>query len=265
MTGVEYVPTGRSPYFLEFRRLIQRLLLSCQRANDLRIYQDGDLTVGVRPGKAFLQNTPIDFAGTSGITISSETTTYLWLSPVGLIEMNTTGFPPDRTSTIPLAVVSASASKIESIVDHRGECYLHQPSIQSIGSPLSVQAIHQGPLNTNTNGLILGASPITGRATQVFLSVASNIQSDTPTDGVRADVSVNENPLTTTSPSITDSDGPGNVSTAKGDGTPAVIKSDGTEDVYKGDIITVDLTRIASGNITSEASNITVVVVITAT
>ncbi len=50
-TGVQYIPTGQSPYYLHFRKLVHRLLLACGRANDLRVYQDGDLSVGVRPGR----------------------------------------------------------------------------------------------------------------------------------------------------------------------------------------------------------------------
>ncbi len=48
-TGVEYIPTGRSPYYLEFRKMLYRLLRATERANDLRVHQDGDLTAGVPP------------------------------------------------------------------------------------------------------------------------------------------------------------------------------------------------------------------------
>jgi hypothetical protein len=61
-TGVEYIPTGRSPYYLEFRKLVQRLLLAAERANDLRVYQDGDLSIGVRPGRCLIQNAAVTFA-----------------------------------------------------------------------------------------------------------------------------------------------------------------------------------------------------------
>ena len=47
-TGVEYIPTGTSPYYLQFRKLLYRLLLSTKRANDLRVYDEGGLDVGVK-------------------------------------------------------------------------------------------------------------------------------------------------------------------------------------------------------------------------
>jgi hypothetical protein len=40
-TGVEYIPTGLSPYYVQFRRLLYRLLLAARRANDLRVYDEG--------------------------------------------------------------------------------------------------------------------------------------------------------------------------------------------------------------------------------
>jgi len=40
-TGVEYIATGTAPYYLQFRKLLYRLLLSTRRANDFRIYDEG--------------------------------------------------------------------------------------------------------------------------------------------------------------------------------------------------------------------------------
>ena len=37
-TGVEYISTGQSPYYLQFRKLLYRLLIAVKRANDLRDY-----------------------------------------------------------------------------------------------------------------------------------------------------------------------------------------------------------------------------------
>ena len=40
-TGVEYIETGKAPYYLEFRKLLSRLLLATKRANDLRVFDEG--------------------------------------------------------------------------------------------------------------------------------------------------------------------------------------------------------------------------------
>ena len=53
-TGVEFIPTGQSPYYLQFRRLLYRLLLATKLANDLRVYDEGGLDIGVKSGKFWL-------------------------------------------------------------------------------------------------------------------------------------------------------------------------------------------------------------------
>ena len=67
-TGVEYIPTGTAPYYLHFRRLLYRLLLATCRANDLRVYDEGGLDIGVKAGKFWLGMELISFEGSSGNT-----------------------------------------------------------------------------------------------------------------------------------------------------------------------------------------------------
>ena len=50
-TGVEFIPTGQAPYYLQFRKLLYRFILAAKRANDLRVYDEGGLDVGVKGGK----------------------------------------------------------------------------------------------------------------------------------------------------------------------------------------------------------------------
>jgi len=107
-TGVEYIPTGRSPYFLEFRKLVQRTLLATERANDLRVHADGDLSVGVRPGRCLIHNTPIAFAGTTALTVPNNATTFLWLDGDGNVQTGG-ALPTDRTEFVPLAEVVTEA------------------------------------------------------------------------------------------------------------------------------------------------------------
>ncbi len=367
-SGVEYIPTGQSPYFLEFRKLIQRLLLVANRANDLRVYQDGDLTIGIRPGRCLINNSVIDYPGAVSIGVASNTTSYLWLDSTGLLQVGVSGLPTDRTAFAPLAEIISGTSSITAITDLRGEAFLHIPSLMSIGINTtageinqaldgidstvdaaalnrltngpestadsehrhlqvfqdqdnevfftlindhsgvnanvslvwslpnrlpddtalfpdlsngflrqryqntvhslvgSVHAcfIHEGDLTSTQTDKLIGVVPIDGAVSNVILSMATNIVSDTSADGVNVVAKVNGVGLTTTNPQISDADGSGFRSTAQGDGTPAAMKSDGTEDVKRGDILTVDITRSVTGNVTVEASNIAVLIVIRA-
>ena len=69
-TGVEYIPTGLSPYYVQFRRLLYRLLLATRRANDLRVYDEGGLDIGVKEGKFWCGNELVSFSGSSGNTLA---------------------------------------------------------------------------------------------------------------------------------------------------------------------------------------------------
>ena len=143
VTGVEYIPTGRSPYFLEFRKLVQRLLLSLERANDLRVYQEGDLTVGVRSGRCFVSDTAVSYGGASGVAVASDATTHFWLDGGGVLQSGTAGLPTDRTAFVPLAEVVAGTSTISSVVDLRGEAFLQIPDLASMGVAATASEINQ--------------------------------------------------------------------------------------------------------------------------
>ena len=121
-TGVEYIPTGTAPYYLQFRKLLYRLLLAAQRANDLRVYDEGDLDVGVKPGKFWLGTGLISYEGSSGNTLSDDKQNiYIYLDSSGSLLTNEYNSFPDMTTTphIRLAIVSTSGGDIESITDCR--------------------------------------------------------------------------------------------------------------------------------------------------
>jgi len=142
-TGVEYIPTGSSPYFLEFRKLIHRTLLAAGRANDMRVYQDGDLTIGVRPGRCFIQNVTLNYGGVTGIAIVSNSTTYAWLDSAGVLQLSSAGFPADRTGFVPLAEIVTGVAGIDSITDLRSEAYLNVPGLTSMGIAATATEINQ--------------------------------------------------------------------------------------------------------------------------
>jgi len=121
-TGIEYIPTGTSPYYLQFRKLLYRLILAAKRANDLRVYDEGGLDVGVKAGKFWLGTELINYAGSSGNTLADDKVhIYIYLTSTGnLVTDEYISFPNMVTTPhIRLATVTTSDGSIESITDSR--------------------------------------------------------------------------------------------------------------------------------------------------
>jgi hypothetical protein len=121
-TGVEYIPTGTAPYYLHFRKLLYRLLLATRRANDLRVFDEGGLDIGVKPGKFWLGTELLGYAGSSGHTLADDKSTiYIYLdSSATLVTNEYTGFPDMATTPhVRLAQVSTSNGDIDAITDCR--------------------------------------------------------------------------------------------------------------------------------------------------
>jgi hypothetical protein len=121
-TGVEYIPTGTSPYYLHFRKLLYRLLLATRRANDLRVYDEGGLDIGVKEGKFWLGTELVSYNGSSGNTLADDKTNiYVYLDSAGNLVTNEYSSFPNMATTphIRLAVVTTSGGYIESITDSR--------------------------------------------------------------------------------------------------------------------------------------------------
>lgn len=142
-TGVDYIATGRSPYHLEYRRSLQRLLRATERANDLRVYPDDDLSVGVRPGRCFIGEDALAFVGQTGIALAPSATTHLWLDDSGLVQSSASGLPSDRSTFVPLAEVVANADSIDTLTDLRGEAFLQAPSAAALGLTATADEINQ--------------------------------------------------------------------------------------------------------------------------
>ena len=121
-TGVEYIPTGTSPYYLQFRKLLYRLLLAASRANDLRVYDEGGLDIGVKGGKFWLGTELINYNGSTGNTLADDKENiYVYLDSDGNLVFNEySSFPSmDTTPHIRLAMVSTSSGDIDLITDCR--------------------------------------------------------------------------------------------------------------------------------------------------
>lgn len=122
-TGVEYIATGTAPYYVEFRKLLYRLLLAARRANDLRVYDEGGLDIGVKAGKFWLVTSLISYGGSSGNTLADDKANiYIYLdSSASLVINEYTDFPDMATTPhIRLAIVSTSSGDIDTITDCRG-------------------------------------------------------------------------------------------------------------------------------------------------
>jgi hypothetical protein len=129
---------------------------------------------------------------------------------------------------------------------------------------VQVQRVHEGELTDSQTAAPIGAVPMDGQVVDVIISAGQNIESDTSADGLTATVKNNGTAICTTDPTLTDAAGAGFRCTDQGDGTAAVLKSDGAEQVVRGDLLTVDLTRSVSGNVTQQFTDVAVLVVIRA-
>lgn len=140
-TGVPFIPTGLSPYYLEFRRLLHHLLRASGRANDLRVYQDGPSTIGVRGGRCLIDGQPVAFEGTDGIVMPAQAVTFVWLDAGGVVQTGG-ALPAARSTFVPLAEVVTEGATIAAVIDRRGEAYLHVPSAAALGLTATVDRIN---------------------------------------------------------------------------------------------------------------------------
>jgi hypothetical protein len=121
-TGVEYIPTGQAPYYLQFRRLLYRFLLAAKRANDIRVYDEGGLNIGVKSGKFWLGTQLVSYGGSAGNTLAdNKPSIYVYLNLSGSLVINEYNSFPDMAAMphIRLAVVTTSNGDIDSITDAR--------------------------------------------------------------------------------------------------------------------------------------------------
>lgn len=121
-TGVEYIATGQSPYYLHFRKLLYRLLLATRRTNDLRVHDEGGLDIGVKPGKFWWGTQLVNYVGSSGNTLADDKANiYIYLTIAGVLITNEYTVFPDMATTphVRLAIVTTSDGDITSIEDCR--------------------------------------------------------------------------------------------------------------------------------------------------
>jgi len=122
-TGVEYIETGKAPYYLEFRKLLHRLLLATRRANDLRVFDEGGLDIGVKAGQFWNGAMLVEYGGGSGNTLADDKAAiYVYLdSTGGLVIDEYKGFPEVSINHVRLAQVTTSGGDVTVIEDCRGQ------------------------------------------------------------------------------------------------------------------------------------------------
>ncbi|MEM1108714.1 MAG: hypothetical protein AAGH99_08495 [Planctomycetota bacterium] len=185
-TGVEYIPTGRSPYVLDYRRSLHRTLRAAERANDLRVYLDGDLSVGVRAGRCYIGDSSVVFAGESGVEVAPNTTSYIWLDANGVVQISTAGLPVNRSTFIPLAEVVAGPSTVSRLTDLRGETFLQAPNASIIGLTATAGDINRALDGVNTSVTALALNQITAGATTPadFFHTHTSMVRDVPGEAI---------------------------------------------------------------------------------
>lgn len=202
-TGVEYIPTGTAPYYLNFRRLLYRLLLATRRANDLRVYDEGGLNIGVKPGKFWLGTDLVDYVGSSGNTLAdNKANVYVYLDSDGtLVTDEYSSFPSMAvTPHVRLAVVTTSAGDITAMVDCRVGHNIMVPyaaggiekTIQAHTSDDTLTASESGSLHTNlgatgTVTLALPAMPTEGTEFTFAVQVGHELRVDPGAAMIRDD------------------------------------------------------------------------------
>jgi hypothetical protein len=114
-TDFKYHCPGEASYFTEGQRQRHRLLtLAKAISNSLRVYRDGAMTFGVRPGSAGDGGATYAYEGCAGNALTDDATNYIYLTATNLaagntVTVNTTGFPlQSQTPHIPLAKIVTS-------------------------------------------------------------------------------------------------------------------------------------------------------------
>ena len=202
-TGIEYIPTGTAPYYLHFRKLLYRLLLAARRANDLRVYDEGDLYVGVKSGKFWLGTELISYAGSSGNTLADDKQNiYIYINASGTLITNEYSSFPDMAATphIRLAQICTSGGDIDYITDYRAGHNIAMPygaggikkTIEAHTGDDTLTAAESGSVHTNlgasaTVTLTLPVSAPPGTMFSFAVQAAQQLRIDPGTAAIRDD------------------------------------------------------------------------------
>ena len=121
-TGAAFCTIGQAEYYTSdfCKEAINNRILAT--VNKLRVVKDGDATFGLWSGEFTDGSTAQSYAGSSGNSLTADSTNYIYLTASGALTVNTTGFPTDAAH-VPLATILADASgefDFSDITDYRG-------------------------------------------------------------------------------------------------------------------------------------------------
>ena len=198
-TGVEYIATGTAPYYLEFRRLLYRLLLATRRANDLRVYDEGGLAVGVKAGDFWLGGALVNYAGSSGnLLADNKAAVYVYLDGDGTLVTDAYDGFPDMAQRphVRLAIIETAGGDIVSLTDCRGAHAVSVPHgaggvrtvIEAHTNSDTLDAYESGSVHTNrgAGGVVTLELPDPAPAGTVFTFAVQAEQELRVDPGVKA-------------------------------------------------------------------------------
>jgi len=178
-------------------------LLAARRANDLRVYDEGGLDVGVKAGKFWLDTSLLSYGGSSGNTLADDKANiYIYLdSAASLVTNEYAGFPDMSTTPhIRLAIVSTSGGDIDSITDCRTGHNVVVPYgaggvkkvIEAHTSDDTLTAVESGSIHSNLSAtgivtLTLPASAPAGTVLSFAVQAAYELRIDPGTATIRDD------------------------------------------------------------------------------
>jgi parallel beta-helix repeat protein len=114
---------GTQPWWEEFYRGFDRLLKTAQLSGELRVYKDGNLTFGVRPGRFAAGGVAVNYAGATAQALTDNERNYVYLTAAGTLAVSTASFPFQVTAPhVPLAAITTASGVYAAadIVDYRG-------------------------------------------------------------------------------------------------------------------------------------------------
>ena len=178
-------------------------MLVSKRANDLRVYDEGGLDIGIKAGKFFNGTTLVSYSGSSGNTLADDKANiYIYLDSEGnLVTDEYSSFP--GMATVPhirLAIASTSGGDIDSITDCRSGHNIIVPygaggtkkAIEAHTSDDTLTPAESGSVHTNlgatgTVTLTLPASAPAGTVFTFAVQVAQELRIDPGTATIRDD------------------------------------------------------------------------------
>jgi hypothetical protein len=118
-SGMPLPAIGETPYFTSFYRLADHINRLLEPVNQLRVYQDGDLSFGIRPGLLQIGDDVVQYPGaeTQSLTDNAENSIYLTASGTTLtLNVSDSGFPaPSVSPHWPLAVISTGTASAQGV------------------------------------------------------------------------------------------------------------------------------------------------------